>query len=1090
MMAPPRSSTLRRFALSWLLLAAVPAARAAEAPTKGDLPKAADDAKQLLDLAGVRGGLAVHVGCGDGRLIASLAAIENLAVEGLDADTARVVRAREHLAALGLHGKASVQCWQGDRLPYAENMVNLLIVDGPVAVPEAEILRVLVPGGVACARHGGSWRKLIKRYPSELDQWTHWLHDAGNNAVAHDACVGPPRSLKWVAEPLHSRGHETTPSVNAMVTGGGRIFYVLDEGQPGVYALPSKWFLVARDAFNGLLLWRRPVPEWLDPTFQGRQPWGARPRRLVVDGQRVFLPLGPEAVLSALDAATGKTICTFDAARDTIEIRYCGRLLLVAGSAAPLGPTLGSKPLPVTLRVATTDHPDRLKLLWQSPVTRLAPQTLAIGCGQVYYYDGEEVVALDALTGGPAWRTACRESSIKPPRWAGPSTTLVVHGGTVYLQAGITLAAFSADTGKLLWRHDNAPSFSGDLFAAAGLIWQTGLSGAVGRDAANGEIRKTIDASSVFSQGHHLRCYRSKATDDYIITPNRGAEFVSLISDRHVRNDWLRGVCGLGVMPANGLLYAPPNQCFCYGGVLLTGFKALSAGRSPPPIDEAGGAARLERGQAYAQIPNLQSLTPSYEDWPMYRGGPGRLGATPARVPADLHPRWRRTLGGRLTPPVAAGGMVLVAAVDAYTIHALDAADGRPRWSFAAGGRIDSPPTLHRGLVLFGCADGWMYCLRAVDGALAWRFRAAPADRRIGAFGRIESAWPVHGSVLILDGLAYCTAGRSTYLDGGIRLYGLDPATGRVLHRALLSTTQPPIEKGATPPFVECFQIEGASSDLLVSDGRSLYLGQFKLNAKLAVQPAPYLSAGPGKTTGLDLTDAPYVDTGIFRLGLENRSIADFPSLGVRRGPMGDRKLGRHLLATGGFLDDTWFNRTYWMYAENWPGYYIAHLGAKTGQLLAVDATTTYGVQAYPSRTIHSPTFTPGRKGYLLFADDNDNEPVLDDRTRDLDKGMGYTRAAPPKWFQWVPVRIRAMLAAKDTLLVAGPPDVMEPGDPYAAFEGRRGAVLWSVSTRDGKKLTEMKLDSPPVFDGMAAAGGSLYLATVQGTLDCYGTKP
>jgi hypothetical protein len=203
---------------------------------------------------------------------------------------------------------------------------------------------------------------------------------------------------------------------------------------------------------------------------------------------------------------------------------------------------------------------------------------------------------------------------------------------------------------------------------------------------------------------------------------------------------------------------------------------------------------------------------------------------------------------------------------------------------------------------------------------------------------------------------------------------------------------------------------------------------------------------------------------------------------------MGDKQMGLHLLATGGFLDDTFYNRTYWMYASIWPGLYIAHLSAKAGEMLVVDNAMTYGVQAYPSRSIHSPTYKPGTTGYLLFADDNANEPVLDDRTRGRDKGMGFTRSAPPKWFQWMPVRIRGMVKAGDTLFVAGPPDEMDDKDPYAAFEGRRGAKLVAVSAKDGKKLTEITLEKPPVFDGLSAAGGKLLLALEDGSLTCFGS--
>jgi outer membrane protein assembly factor BamB len=86
-----------------------------------------------------------------------------------------------------------------------------------------------------------------------------------------------------------------------------------------------------------------------------------------------------------------------------------------------------------------------------------------------------------------------------------------------------------------------------------------------------------------------------------------------------------------------------------------------------------------------------------------------------------------------------------------------------------------------------------------------------------------------------------------------------------------------------------------------------------------------------------------------------------------------------------------------------------------------------------------------------------------------------------------VPVRIRGMVLAGQTLFVAGPPDVMDGADPYAAFEGRKGALLWSVATADGGKLAEIRLESEPVFDGLIASGGRLYLATRDGRVLCMG---
>nr|MBC8470346.1 hypothetical protein [Planctomycetota bacterium] len=101
------------------------------------------------------------------------------------------------------------------------------------------------------------------------------------------------------------------------------------------------------------------------------------------------------------------------------------------------------------------------------------------------------------------------------------------------------------------------------------------------------------------------------------------------------------------------------------------------------------------------------------------------------------------------------------------------------------------------------------------------------------------------------------------------------------------------------------------------------------------------------------------------------------------------------------------------------------------------------------------------------------------------DKGIGYTRAEQPVWTNWLPVRIRAMVKAGDTLFVAGAPDVLDPKDPYAAFEARKGAKLVAVSAEDGKKLSETALECPPVFDGMIAANGCLFASLCDGSVVC-----
>ena len=48
-------------------------------------------AKQTLDAAGVKGGLIVHIGCGEGKLTAALCVNDSFLVHGLDTDSDSVL---------------------------------------------------------------------------------------------------------------------------------------------------------------------------------------------------------------------------------------------------------------------------------------------------------------------------------------------------------------------------------------------------------------------------------------------------------------------------------------------------------------------------------------------------------------------------------------------------------------------------------------------------------------------------------------------------------------------------------------------------------------------------------------------------------------------------------------------------------------------------------------------------------------------------------------------------------------------------------------------------------------------------------------
>lgn len=153
-------------------------------------------ARQILDASGVRGGLIVHIGCGNGKLTTALRVNDSYMVHGLNLDESNIAKARRHIQSLSLYGKVSVERLRSDRLPYIDNLVNLVVSENPGKVPMDEVMRVLAPDGVAYIKRGEVWTKTVKPRPQEIDDWTHYLHDASNNAVSHDTVVGPPRRMQ------------------------------------------------------------------------------------------------------------------------------------------------------------------------------------------------------------------------------------------------------------------------------------------------------------------------------------------------------------------------------------------------------------------------------------------------------------------------------------------------------------------------------------------------------------------------------------------------------------------------------------------------------------------------------------------------------------------------------------------------------------------------------------------------------------------------------------------------------------------------------------------------------------------------------
>ncbi|NOX54504.1 MAG: class I SAM-dependent methyltransferase, partial [Planctomycetes bacterium] len=295
-----------------------------------------ETAQQLLSAADVHGGLIVHLGCGDGQLTAALHADDGYLVLGLDVDAERIAKARRSVQSLGLYGPVTIDRWDGRHIPLVDDCVNLLVVEDAGSADSNELMRVVRPEGVLFKKGAdGRWQKQVKPPQPGTDEWTHYLHDASNNAVAHDTVVGPPRHLQWVGSPRYSRHHDRMSSVSAVVSSGGRVFMIVDEASPISVLNPPKWRLVARDAYNGTVLWKRKIPKWFTHLWPLKSGPAQLPRRLVAVGDRVYVTLGIDAPLSVLDAVTGKTIRTYEGTKVTEEVIFSDGVLFALVNARP-----------------------------------------------------------------------------------------------------------------------------------------------------------------------------------------------------------------------------------------------------------------------------------------------------------------------------------------------------------------------------------------------------------------------------------------------------------------------------------------------------------------------------------------------------------------------------------------------------------------------------------------------------------------------------------------------------------------------------------------------------------------------------------
>jgi outer membrane protein assembly factor BamB len=806
--------------MSFLLARLMPALAAAATLAAGEA-----DPRPVREAAGERPALVVQIGAVDGSLAIALAKGGPQVVSAVAADEAAADTVRSALLKAGVHGQATTMPMAKGRLPISDWLADVAVVEGAGLVTDAELDRVVRPGGVILTRAGGSLQRRVRARPDTIDDWPMYNHDAAGTNASHDQFVGPTRGLRWLSGPQHG-------TTNGNLIAGEFILCFADT----TVARQRDARLVVRNAFNGLVQWER-----ADIEPAGRY-------AVVMTRERLYLlpaAKGNEmpAGVVVLDTATGKTVATFDqipdlrsrlatatdkrqAANDLRGV-VADAMLIMDDGGGTLLLTVGGEAVALDARSG--------KRLWAAPAaadgTRIVWPVIAGGVAvlpegvpsDVLNYTHWPVVTVRRIRGFGLVDGKERWSYAWPKdRATGGLINAVAAGGRLAFNVrtpsdrqpggGLSgpvrhqgLLVLDQATGAERYWGTQTPFLDGKfaghsgsrIIAIGNTLWNTTLGEVIG--AATIDKPDTLTAEP-FHHGRPVACTAFRASPNWLFggiaaypIQRSGGVTAPIAYSGAARN-----ACDVGSFPGNGLTYLTPNHCFC--APYLPGNTAFHS-VAPAAVDDGD---RLLKGAA-GPAPG-----PAADGWPTMLRDSARTNWTGETLPRTLAQVWAAkpagetpapgiqalwnahfTAHGPVTGVSVAGGVAVVATSFRQAVVGYDPATGRERWRTPVDGRIDSQPTIAGGVVLAGTANGYVYALNRDTGALVWRFRAAPRRERIMVNGGVESPWPVPGTVVVDGDSAIVVAGRHSEADGGLRWFLLDIASGAVRGSGRLGQDEP-----------------------------------------------------------------------------------------------------------------------------------------------------------------------------------------------------------------------------------------------------------------------------------------------------------
>ncbi|NQT40822.1 MAG: PQQ-binding-like beta-propeller repeat protein, partial [Planctomycetes bacterium] len=761
-------------------------------------------------------------------------------------------------------------------------------------------------------------------------------------------------------------------------------------------------------------------------------------RRLVAVGDRVYVTLGLHAPLSVLDAATGDVLEEYENTRGTEEIVCHDRVLLLAVQ------NVTSQRTDELARWARLVEQKGSPLYARETAEPLVKRLRATEAG------GEKsVLAIDADSGRLLWKkTGAEIAGLRP-------LSLCANADRAFYENGKDVVCLDLKSGRQRW--SVAPPaklrvvHDGRVFCAGGKT-VTALSAETGETLWT-EAASLVDFRDVFVAGGSL-CLggfkpiegkRSPAWGPYFVTQRDPATgeilmhiepenpghhhrcYSNKATDRYILGG-RRGTEFIDLATGDVLWHSWARGGCRYGVMPCNGLLY-----TPPHACGCYMTAKLTGFSALAPAGKTESGKREAESPARWEQGPA-YGSPDASRPSVVSEDWATYRGDGQR--------------SGHTRTAVPAVLQR-RWQTEIGGELTAP-TVAGGKVFAAAVDRHeVVALDADSGEPAWHFTAG---------ARVDSPPTLHKGQAIFgcrDGFVYSVRAsdgvlawrrqaarrqRRVVVDG--QLESVSPVPGSVLVR---------------DDVVYC--TSGRSSYL---DG-GIDLHRIEPDTGKILSQTPIFSPDP-QTGRQPPQSAPAVMPGA-RADILTADEGHVYLRDMVFDPGGERlKQGTdHLFTLTDFLDDSWPHRSYWIFGTRCSiatGCSRRDKNLVFGRLLVFNDATIFG---YGRKLLHwSNRLQDG--AYRLFAT--------------------HRAAGTEQWAHALPIQVRAMLLSGEVLFVAGP--TVSAADPLGPADEQPASMLLAVSATDGTVLAEYPLDAPPVFDGLAATAGRLYLTTIDGKVTCF----